>query len=75
MAKVWSITGSGNGFGTGYCRGGAGRGWQRGDWSAADGSRLVSMKARSCGTIKGSFSRELLAMPEVAGGEDTGDGS
>jgi hypothetical protein len=36
---------------------------------------LVSMRAQSRGTIKGSFSPELVAMPEEAGGEDTGDGS
>jgi len=36
---------------------------------------LVSMRARSCGTIKGRFSPELFAVPEEAGGEDTGDGS
>ena len=36
---------------------------------------LVSMTARSCGISKWSFSPELVAMPEVAGGEDTGDGS
>ena len=32
------------------------------------------MRARSCGTSKWSFSPELGAMPEVAGGKDAGDG-
>ena len=37
---------------------------------------LVSMTARSCGISKWrGVSPELFAMPEVAGGEDSGDGS
>jgi len=37
---------------------------------------LVSMTARSLRTVKWrGVSPELVAMPEVAGGEDAGDGS
>jgi hypothetical protein len=37
---------------------------------------LVSMNALRGGTVKlGGFSPELVPMPEIAGGEDTGDGS
>src|ERR1700687_547189 len=36
---------------------------------------LVSMTARSFGISKLSFSPKLVAMAEVAGGENTGDGS
>lgn len=35
---------------------------------------LVSMRARSFGTIKGKFAASTFAVPEVASGQDRGDG-
>lgn len=35
---------------------------------------LVSMRARSVGTIKGKFATPTFAVPEVASGQDRGDG-
>jgi len=37
--------------------------------------KLVSMRARSRRTIKGRFAPAAFAEPEVAGGQDAGDGS